>query len=178
VTLIWLGLSTSSLARDYFVTWANAPQVREVYRADLGELARYLDTNDRGEVVAISAPYAADLDRQSFEMVAQQPHRLKWFDGRRALVLPAVPTAETASLAFPSIGQLPAEMNELLLSGLRPDRIGLDPAGLPAFTIYRLGAAARPRPTPTHPLALNWAGQVGLLGYDLVAAAPSGGRPG
>jgi hypothetical protein len=177
LTVAWLALSAASLARDYFVTWANAPQVRQVYRSDLAELARYLDANDPGDVVAISAPYAADLDRQSFEMVARLPHRLKWFDGRRGLVLPAVPGGDTVALAFPSIGQLPTELSELFLSGLRPDHIGLDPAGSPAFTVYRLSPDQINglRPSPPHPLALNWGGKVGLLGYDLVASAPSGG---
>jgi 4-amino-4-deoxy-L-arabinose transferase-like glycosyltransferase len=177
VTVTWVAYSAASLARDYFVTWANAPQVREVYRSDLAELARYLDANDPGDVVAVSAPFAADLDRQSFEMVARLPHHLKWFDGRRALVLPALSGGDMLALAFPSIGQLPEEMSNLLLPGLRPDHTGLDPAGEPAFTIYRLSPdeVSRLRPSPTHSLALNWADQVGLRGYDLVAAAPSGG---
>jgi 4-amino-4-deoxy-L-arabinose transferase-like glycosyltransferase len=174
---IWLALSAAGTARDYFVTWANAPQVREVYRADLAELARYLDANEPKSTVAISAPYAADLDRQSFEMVAHRSHRPKWFDGRRALVLPAVPSRGSVALALPSIGQFPAEVSQALLSDLRPYYVGLDPAGGPAFTVYRLAADQidRLRPVPSHPLSLNWSNQIGLQGYDLVASAPSGG---
>lgn len=175
---VWLVLAGNSLALDYFGTWANHPEVRTVYRADLAEAARYLDASDTGDTIVISAPYAADLDRQSFEMVAQRPHHLKWVDGRRAIVWPAAALGQPVELVLPSIGQLPTDLGSRFLAGLQPERTGLDPQGQPAFTVYHLDAdalARRRSPAMEQTRVLTWNDQIALMGYDLVPSAPSGG---
>lgn len=174
----WLGLSGVALCYDYFQVWANHPEVRAIYRSDLAEAARYLDENDAGRLTAISAPYAADLDRQAFEMVARRPHNLKWFDGRRGLVWQAVAAGESVALVIPAIGALPADVQSRFLGDLQPAYAGRDPQGGVAFTIYQLSAAdLAPRRSPqmAHGLYLNWDNQMALLGYDLAPAARSGG---
>lgn len=175
---LWLVYAGAITARDYFLVWANHPEVRAVYRADLAEAARYLDAHDVGGIIAISAPYAADLDRQAFEMVARRPHRLKWFDGRRGLVLPAPKPGEKVSLVLPSIGLLPQEIHARFLGDRQPAFRGYDPQGRSAFSVYELDqealAALRSLPMK-QPLRLNWNDVVELLGYDLAPTAVSGG---
>lgn len=176
VTAGWLIVSGAVLMRDYFVVWANTPEVRAVYRADLAEAARYLDATDAGDVIAISAPYAADLDRQSFEMVVRRPHQLKWFDGRNALLVPAAGTGRRVSLVLPASGGLP-EVGERLIGGLTPTHAGLDPRGDVSFIVYRLSSEQleRQRALCGSGSGVTWAGQVTLTGAEVVSQAAAGG---
>ena len=76
--------------RDYFFTWANARDVRVAYHTTLFEIARYLDRQPTGGMVAISSIYPGRF-HDPFSM-AMTLHRrdvsLRWFDGRNALALP------------------------------------------------------------------------------------------
>lgn len=97
---IWLAfvglvLVTAAIsARDYFVTWGQSPDVRAAYQHTLVEIARYLDAQSEGGIVAIStihpqAPHAPYV----FDMSLRRRLSLRWFDARHALVLPPEPAA-------------------------------------------------------------------------------------
>ncbi|NPV09485.1 MAG: hypothetical protein HPY83_16190 [Anaerolineae bacterium] len=75
----------------YFVTWPRHPEVREIYRADLADVAGYLaQSNWTGEVM-LSVEYAADLDRLSFEYLGFTDTRPRYFDGSHTLIIPDGP---------------------------------------------------------------------------------------
>jgi len=76
----------------YFVTWTRSPQVREIYRADIAEVGRYLRAHPFQGEVMISAEYASDLDRQALEYLGLGAEPARWFDGQTCLVLPSGPT--------------------------------------------------------------------------------------
>jgi len=73
----------------YFGTWANNPEVRLIQRADLAEAARWLDAHQTTERALVSAEFANDLDRGSFNLVAKKPNRAQFFQGADTFVLPA-----------------------------------------------------------------------------------------
>jgi 4-amino-4-deoxy-L-arabinose transferase-like glycosyltransferase len=76
--------------RDYFITWANARDVRVAYHTTLFEIARYLDHQPTRGTVAISSIYPGRFhDPYSMAMTLHRRDvSLRWFDGRDALALP------------------------------------------------------------------------------------------
>lgn len=76
--------------RDYFVTWANARDVRVAYHTTLFEISRYLDTQPVGGTVAVSSIYPGRFhDPYAMTMTLHRRDiSLRWFDGRSALALP------------------------------------------------------------------------------------------
>lgn len=85
--LVWNGWLT---ARDYFFVWASEPDVREVYHANLREIARYLDAQPIGGTVVISTEYPTFWhDPYIFETVLRrQDLEVRWCDGRGGLLFP------------------------------------------------------------------------------------------
>ncbi len=122
-------------ARDYFVTWGESPDVRAAYQNTLVETARYLDARSEDGVVTLSAIYPhAPHDPYVFEMgLHRRDLSLRWFDGRRALLLPP---KTTARLITPSSAPLASYFADL--PGLRlRERVTLRPDDLdPFFTVY------------------------------------------
>lgn len=73
----------------YFVTWANNPEVRLIQRADLASAARWLDNHQGSARALVSAEFANDLDRGSFNLVARSQNRAQFFQGADTFVLSA-----------------------------------------------------------------------------------------
>lgn len=73
----------------YFVTWPNNPEVRLIQRADLAAAARWLDVHQGDAGALVSAEFANDLDRGSFNLVARSHDRAQFFQGSDTFVLPA-----------------------------------------------------------------------------------------
>jgi 4-amino-4-deoxy-L-arabinose transferase-like glycosyltransferase len=96
----------------YFVTWPRHPEVREIYRADLAEMARFLGKADWPGQVLLSAEYAADLDRLSFEYLGFTAAKPRYFDGSRVLVVPAEPTLVMVPRLRPIAPALAAVLEE------------------------------------------------------------------
>ncbi|MBI1882307.1 MAG: glycosyltransferase family 39 protein, partial [Chloroflexi bacterium] len=68
---------------DYFGRWANAPEARYIYGADMAEVARYVNATHNEGLVAISAEYYRDLDPFRFTLHSHgEPPFVIWFDGR------------------------------------------------------------------------------------------------
>jgi hypothetical protein len=135
----------TSSAVDYFVSWGESPHTRAAYQHTLVETAAYLDTHSESGLVGISTLQPnAPHDPYVFEVsLDRNDLSLRWFDARRALVLPVDPHAW---LITPSSAPLAPPFAEL--PGLRPhERVDVRPDDLdPYFVIYewqpRLGLAA------------------------------------
>ncbi len=122
-------------ARDYFVRWGASPDVRAAYQHTLVEAARYLDAQPEAGTVAVSSLYPlAPHDPYVFEMsLVRRDLRLRWFDARHALLIPA---ETTARLIAPSSASLDAHWADL--PGLRlRERVMLRADDLdPFFVVY------------------------------------------
>jgi hypothetical protein len=170
-------------AHEYFVTWGESPDVRAAYQHTLVEAARELDARGEGGVVALSTIYPnAPHDPYVFEMALRRRDlALRWFDARRALLLPSEPAAR---LIAPSSASLDPYFADL--PGLRPrERVTLRPDDLdPFFVLYDWEpgvtlAALRERATGLpldQALPVNFGDALQLLGYDLrTPSVPPGG---
>jgi len=160
---------------DYFHLWAQNPEVREIYRADLTEVARYLSQLPE-DTIYISAEFAADLDQQVLNYMLGKPRFIRWFNGERSLVFPA---SEEAIYIFPATGPLRGEWKDEHFSGLPVAHTVLDPQGKPAFQAYRLDSgdlAGLRKIQPQYPLSANLDNKIEILGYDL-ASLPQAGEP-
>lgn len=161
--------------RDYFLLWAQNPEVRKIYRADLTEVAHYLSQLEGG-TICISAEFAADLDQQVLNYMLGKPLFIRWFNGGRSLVFPA---SEEAIYIFPATGPLREEWKGDYFSGLPVADSVLDPQGEPAFQAYRLDSgdmAGLQKIQPRYPLSANLDNKIEILGYDL-ASPPQAGEP-
>jgi 4-amino-4-deoxy-L-arabinose transferase-like glycosyltransferase len=77
----------------YFVSWPSNPEVRLIQRSDLALAARWLDEHQTTERALVSAEFAADLDRGSFNLVTRHPNRALFFRGADTFVFPAMTNA-------------------------------------------------------------------------------------
>jgi len=179
-------------ARDYFTTWGESPDVRAAYQCTLVETARYLDALPEGGVVVLStvypnaphAPYVFEMSLHRRDRSAERSRRslsLRWFDARRALLLPPEPVAR---LIAPSSASLHSYFADL--PGLRlRERVTLRSDDLdPFFVVYdwepQVALAAlreRARGVPLDlALPVEFGAVLRLLGYDLrtPVVAPGG----
>ena len=164
-------------ARDYFVTWGESPHVRAAYQHTLVETARYLDARPEGGIVALSTVYPhAPHDPYVFEMsLRRRDLALRWFDARRALLIPLEPTARLIASS-----SAPLDSYFAGLPGLhRRERVTLRADDLaPFFVVYDWEpqvtlAALRER---AQDVPVDFGGALQFLGYDLrtPAVAPGG----
>ncbi|MGQ9552501.1 MAG: glycosyltransferase family 39 protein [Anaerolineae bacterium] len=126
-----LFLEAADSIRSYFVIWSANEEVREVYRADIASVARYLRNVDWPGEVLMSAEFAGDLDRQSFEYLGFIHREIRWFDGQRALVSGVAP----ALVVLPRLRPL-APALQPILTGLGSQQL----AKLPEFDSWLMSA--------------------------------------
>ncbi len=160
---------------DYFVRWANAPEARYIYGADIAEVARYVNaTRDKG-LVAISGEYYRDLDPFRFALHSRgDPPFVIWFDGRQSLAFPPPGSALSPRYVFP-ISASPAEAwQPFLLS--EPIGSGQE------YVLYRLPDAKtlQQAQTTTFPaengLGIKVNNDLIISAYRVVGAVVSGGK--
>ncbi len=172
ITLLFL-FTASSTYRDYFLLWATNPEVRNIYRGDLTEVASYLKRRGEGNF-CLSAQFAADLDQEILYFMLNRRPPMRWFNGQNSLVFPP---EETTTYIFPATGPLRKEFQTRYFASLPVAHTALAPRGEPAFVAYRVKAeeVARFRDMePQYPLGVNLGDKVELLGYDLLSLPGAG----
>ncbi|MEJ5308636.1 MAG: glycosyltransferase family 39 protein [Anaerolineae bacterium] len=168
--------------RDY-AAWANTPEVRAAYMHTLVQTANYLDAAPESGLVALSTALPqAPHDPYVFEASLRRSDLpTRWFNGQRAMILPA---ASTARLIVPAVATLDPYFADL--PGLTfHERVSMRPDDLnPYFDVYDW------RPQVTRRALLDRAqgtlldmalpvdvdGALSLRGYDLrtPTVAPGG----
>jgi hypothetical protein len=77
--------------RDYFMIWAEYPEVRFVYRSDLAEVSRYLEELEAPASqmsICLSSPSPYDLDPFILNFTFGKGLKIKWFDGPNGIIFP------------------------------------------------------------------------------------------
>ncbi|MBN1966033.1 MAG: hypothetical protein JW910_15395, partial [Anaerolineae bacterium] len=134
VVIVFVIASGVLSARDYNA-WGRLPQVRAAYLHTLVQTAEYLDTSPETGLVALSTalpqaphdPYVFDASLRRADLST------RWFNGQRALILPAAPTAR---LIVPAVATLDPYFVDLPGLAFR-ERLSMLPDDLnPFFDVY------------------------------------------
>jgi 4-amino-4-deoxy-L-arabinose transferase-like glycosyltransferase len=101
--LLLFSLITLHTTTDYFFRWAKDPQARQIYGADIAEIAAYLKRSPSQDMPAISAEYYRDLDpfRLALHFGGSPPFVI-WFDGRQTLAFPPLGSGLSPRYLFPT----------------------------------------------------------------------------
>ncbi|MCB9430897.1 MAG: glycosyltransferase family 39 protein [Ardenticatenaceae bacterium] len=135
LTAVWLLFTTITTNRDYFIRWAQSPEVRSAYQHTLVETIAYWRTHPSDGSLLFSTVYPGPVHDNSIATVLahnQLPDN-RWTDARWALVLPSgsdlrlfIPASAPPHPAFLSL------LNPLETITLRPTDLD------PSFTVYQL----------------------------------------
>jgi 4-amino-4-deoxy-L-arabinose transferase-like glycosyltransferase len=180
LTLLVNGWST---LRDLFTIWPIQPQVREIYQAALSEAFEDLNRSRLEGPIWISEPFPDDRAFLLSQRVLQRKEiRPRWFDSRRALILPPADGVRRyllADFAAPDPALFAHWMNR---STVLLERAA--PTGEPAYRLYqveggpwvaqelaeiaaRSTAFADPAAQQPVPLPASFDETAVLLGYEL-----------
>ncbi|MBI5290858.1 MAG: hypothetical protein HY872_03160 [Chloroflexi bacterium] len=150
VSLFIVSLLTST-ARDYFIGWAQSPDVRAAYQSTLVAALNATHSATEFSTVYPSAPH----DPYIAELTLPPGTPTRWADARAALVFPADPDFQ---LIVPASTPLHPRFAQWLspaqTASLRPTDLD------PAYTVYRFTGAPQPR-LP----AVNFNGAMSLVDY-------------
>jgi 4-amino-4-deoxy-L-arabinose transferase-like glycosyltransferase len=132
-----LALNSALSGYAYFATWADAPQVRELYQYGVTAVARELDAHAPSGPVAIGAPYVNYWHHWNvlgFELQLQRDDlSVRWFDPAGAWVWPA--GEGPAVYYFPSDPLGPQAFNPAMKSSLFAE-LGLTPLRGDGYTFF------------------------------------------
>jgi hypothetical protein len=155
-----LALNAGLTWRDYAVGWSQHLSTRFMYRADMADLARYLNARPTLEDVAAStSTEELVLDARGLRIdLTRSPAQVRLFNPQHALVLPAGSQPCLALISEPP----PAPHVERYLSQhSTPFDTGPRIASGPAFQIYT--ARQAPIPANTFGLPMTLRAQISLL---------------
>ncbi|NLF02698.1 MAG: hypothetical protein GX601_17160, partial [Anaerolineales bacterium] len=168
--------------RDYFGVWGESPDVRAAYKHLLVEEAAYVDGSaDVGVAALSSANPLAPHDPYVFHMsLRKEDQATRWFDGRRALLVPGGPTARLLAPCGVPLDPYLADLPGLHLREqieLRPDDLD------PCFIVYdwtpastREALRERVALPGTGPMrSITFGGGLQFVGYDLKSATVTPG---
>ncbi len=136
IAAVWLLFAGWQSVSDYFITWANDPEVRSAYQVNLVKTLAYLDANNPDESVLLSTVYPGPAHDPSINLVLTGDETGKrWADARWALVAPGGQSSRAVIPASTPPHPLFAQWLEPRQTvQLRPDDLD------PSFTDYWLDA--------------------------------------
>ncbi len=176
VVLLFSGTAVIT-ARDYFGTWANAPEVRVQYESTMTAVMNYLAEQDVAETaVSTITPGPFHTPALAQLMLPADTSEPRWFDGRGSLI---VPNADETLLVFSGFAPLPEALAPYLATAVLQDTLPLRPTDQdrPVW-IYRIVANEALAAWQTWlTLQSSQFGDVAqLIGYDLSAEAVATGE--
>ncbi|MBP6787757.1 MAG: glycosyltransferase family 39 protein, partial [Candidatus Promineofilum sp.] len=135
---LWLAFAAFVSGRDYFVRWADMPEVRGAYQSTLvAALGHVADTYPDVETVVFSSVYpgAAHDPSIAYVLAADNPalsRTARWADARYALAIPPGASLAVVPASTPPHPALQPWLTPLATVEMRPDDLD------PRFTIYAL----------------------------------------
>jgi 4-amino-4-deoxy-L-arabinose transferase-like glycosyltransferase len=158
-------LTLADTWQGYFQRWANHPEVRQIYHADVPMMARYLDQNPPpdGARVFIAGYYVVDALPRYWPLYSRRP--VTWFDQYGTLAWPDPATDVITWYMLPAIRSTAAETLSVLAQAERITAVTYAD-GQPAFTIYETRSPYLSA-LPQNGATVAFAGSATLIGYDL-----------
>jgi 4-amino-4-deoxy-L-arabinose transferase-like glycosyltransferase len=127
----------------YFVTWARAPEVRELYQGGITAVAHELDVHDPPGPVAVGAPYVSfwhPWNAVGFDLALRRDDlRVRWFNPAGGWVWPA--GSGSITYYFPTDPLGPQTLDPALEELFIADATLLPAAG-DGFTAFRVASPA------------------------------------
>ncbi len=173
IALFLFGGTAVFTARAYFITWANAPEVRVQYETTMVTALRYLAARPAAGVAISTITPAPEHSPAVARMLLPAADEIRWFDGRSSLLLP--PQTQTIALV-PGFATRPEGVRRYWQTAVLSDTLPMRPTDLDRpIHIYQIDtsdafihwqSAFTPPPAPTY---LGDALQ--FLGYDLQTPA-------
>ncbi|MGD8586726.1 MAG: glycosyltransferase family 39 protein [Chloroflexota bacterium] len=103
VVLLFAGLFLQT-ARDYFIRWASAPEVRVQYESSLVETLAYLQAQEEmATAISTTTPNHFHSPAVATLQLGREDNGLRWFDGNHSLLLPQ---AESSRIIFSGFAPL------------------------------------------------------------------------
>jgi 4-amino-4-deoxy-L-arabinose transferase-like glycosyltransferase len=135
--VVWIMLVGWTTYRDYFIRWANMPDVRGAYQVNLIDSLNNLDRLELESPLVISTVYPGPVHDASISLVIQPNNQRdqRWVDARTALMWPR---GQAAQAIIPSSTPANPVFNQwltpLAIQSLRPTDHD------PSYTFYQLQA--------------------------------------
>ena len=176
LALALFAVLAAQTGRDYFIRWANEPEVRVQYEATMVTALGWLNEHGAGAAaVSTITPGRHHTPAVALLTLRNPAVRPRWFDGRQSLILPG---EANSLLVVPSFTPIPDALQPYLAEATPIDELPMRPNDLDRpVRIYRLAendvALAG---LETAGLPVQFSDYVELIGYALpTAAAQPGG---
>jgi 4-amino-4-deoxy-L-arabinose transferase-like glycosyltransferase len=181
VGVLALALNLWLTARDYFVRWPEDAGVQFVFQSGLTEIARDLDADPDDSPVAVAGLSVDTMDPPTFATtLRRQDLTVRWFDARKALVIPGDAPSGSARLFVPHIVPLAAPLQARLSAW---DATSTESEQYVRYVVQAeradLAALTTTATLPdgeTPPPASLFGGQVKLVGYEWLAPTSTSGQ--
>ena len=154
--------------RDYFLIWANSPEVRVQYETTTATAINYLNTHGDGAAAVSSVT----PDRYHSPALGQMLLRndgvdLRWFDARTSILLPQM---DTGRIVVPGFTPLPAALEAYFATAVLEESLPMRETDLDRpLNIYRVNKSEMSTAWQQHLAAVDvdFGATATLLGYDL-----------
>lgn len=177
-------ISTGWVYRDYFVTFANLPELYYTFDVDKVEIANWVNANEKAKKIFLAPLWY----QQGTISLLTRNARLKTFDSRDTIVLPSRAANQDALYGFP-----PEQEQRVITMASRLGTLGakenfVSAQNAPPMHVYRV--PAQNLPDPQNPLAILsrgaafvqpkniertvWSDEIALLGFTLSPEGPGG----
>lgn len=165
-------------SRDYFITWANAPEVRVQYEATQTAVMQYINEQGAADTaVSTITPGQYHTPALARMMLTNEQATMRWFDGRTGLLIPHTPDA---LLVFSGFAPLSDALKPYLDTAVPIATLPQPASDLDQpLTVYQVNGMTW---LADHPPAVMFDPPIlfgeaaALVGYDLEATAvPPGG---
>ncbi len=169
VGLLLLFLGTAVVTyRDYFITWADNPEVRVQYEATMASAMDYLNNYGEGVAsVSTITPGRYHSPALAQMLLRNQDVELRWFDARNSLLLPQM---ETGSHLIPGFTPIPPALQGYYSTAVLEETLSMRESDLDRpLNIYSVNSAQMSADWEDHLVTAEaqFADTVKLLGYDL-----------
>lgn len=167
-----VGLNGALTIRDYFLVWPNRSDVREVYRTDLAQAAKWIDQQPTDEPISVAGTNPRDLDPFLFDFQLPTKHDVKWVDRAYSIVWPE----RSGVLISPAYSPIDPTLRDRLLPA--PAFVAKFKDGSTAFAVFDLATAPAVSPAPitvndgaTLNTPIDFNSNLTLLGYEAASSA-------
>jgi hypothetical protein len=166
VVVLGFVYSAARTYRDYFVLWADDPDLFTHYEVGITSIGQYAASLPPQEAVYVS-PVAPDHPGIVYN--SQGRAGIKGYDGRFCIVVPQQAPADITYVIVPNEDKDSLDLLHTYYT--RGEIVAEGPLhyGQPYYLAYRVPRGTPAAISPSVPLAATWGDRIGLLGYDLDA---------